>query len=114
MAKTKTREVTIKESAGGFHLFSSKKEDYDFDGLSSLRQILSKEKAKLLDCIKYKEPQSIYGLAKMLKRPFKAVMDDVKLLERFGFIQLIKEKTKKRIRHKPEIVVDEMIIHLKI
>ncbi len=117
MSKTKVREVFIKESKGGFSLFGSKddpEEDYDFDGLSSLKKLLSKEKAKILDVVKYKKPGSIYALAKTLNRPFKAVFDDVKLLERFGFIELIAEKTKNRIRHKPEIVVDHMIIHLKI
>jgi predicted transcriptional regulator len=117
MTKTKVREVFIKESKGSFSLFGSKeeeKEEYDFDGLSSLKKLLSKEKAKILDVIKYKKPGSIYSLAKMLERPFKAVFDDVKLLERFGFIELIAEKTKNRIRHKPEIVVDHMIIHVKI
>ncbi len=117
MVKTKTREVTIKESGGTFNIFSSsnsKDKEYDFDGLSALRQLLSKEKAKMLDAIKYKNPTSIYGLAKILGRPFKATMDDIKLLERFGFINLIEERTKKRIRHRPEIAVDHMIIHLKI
>mgnify|MGYP006310989593 CR=1 FL=1 len=117
MSKTKVREVYIKESKGGFSIFGNKennKEEYDFDGLSSLKKLLSKEKAKILDTIKYKKPSSIYGLAKILQRPFKAVFDDVKLLERFGFIELVAEKTKKRIRHKPEIITDHMIIHIRI
>jgi len=117
MTKTKVREVFVKESKGGFSIFGSREEEnneYDFDGLSSLKKLLSNEKAKILDVVKYKKPGSIYSLAKMLSRPFKAVFDDVKLLERFGFIELIQEKTKNRIRHKPEIVVDHMIIHLKI
>ena len=44
MVKTKIREVTIKESKGSFHLFGSKDdpdEKYDFDGISSLKQLLS-------------------------------------------------------------------------
>ena len=113
MTKTKVREVTIKEGGGTFS-FLIGKEKYDFDGLSSLRKILSKEKAKILDTVKYKEPKSIYELAKILDRPFKAVFDDIKLLERFGFVELKKEKTKGRDRLRPKIVVDEMIIHLKI
>jgi hypothetical protein len=36
------------------------------------------------------------------------------LLERFGFIDLIEEKTKKRIRHRPEIIVDSVVINIKI
>ena len=113
----KTREIIIKEVKGTFDLMRGsipKEGNYDFDGLSSLKKLLSKEKAKILDAIKYKDPQSIYGLAKLLQRPFKAVIDDVKLLERFGFIELVEEKTKGRIRHKPEIVVDHMVIHVKI
>lgn len=117
MARTKTREITIKQSKGAFSIFKKKgfsKKDYDFEGLSVMRQLLSNEKARLLHVIKTQQPGSIYELAKKLGRSFKAVMDDVKLLERFGFIELIEEKTKKRIRHKPVIVVDTIIINMNI
>jgi len=56
----------------------------------------------------------VYDLAKKLGRGFKSVNDDIKLLERFGLIDLIEEKTKNRRRYKPEIVVDSIMIHLKI
>lgn len=114
MSKTKIREVVIKESKGSFGLFSQKGDEYDFDGLSSLKKILSKEKAKILDVIKYNEPGSIYELSKILKRPFKAVYDDVKLLKRFGFIDIVTEKVKNRTRKKPKIVVDELVIYFRI
>jgi predicted transcriptional regulator len=68
----------------------------------------------VLDTIKYQKPSSIYELAKILERPFKAVNDDVKLLEKFGILKLVKEKTKKRIRLKPQILTDHIVIHLKI
>ena len=110
------REITIKGSKGAFSIFkkASSKENYDFSGILALRQLLSNEKARTLHIIKTKKPQSIYELAKKLGRGFKAVNDDVKLLERFGFIELIEEKTKNRIRHKPEIVVDTITINVKI
>jgi len=116
---TKIREVTIRESTGKFSLFSKNpkdvsKESYDFDGLDSLRKLLSKEKARILDAIKHRNPGSIYELAKILGRPFKATFDDVKLLERFGFIGMKEEIVNKRVRMKPEIIVDHMIIHVKI
>ena len=79
-----------------------------------MRQLLSNEKARILHVIKQEKPKSIYDLAKKLGRGFKSVNDDLKLLERFGFIELIEEKTKNRIRHKPEIIVDTIIIHLKV
>jgi len=113
MTKTRVREVFLKESEGTFSFLKSKG-NYNFDGLSSLRKLLSKERAKLLDTIKYKQPTSIYNLSKILNRPFKAVMDDVKLLERFGFIEFIKETHNGRRRHRPKIVVDEIMVHLKI
>lgn len=114
---SKTREITIKESKGIFNIIKDKhisKSDYDFDGLSSLRQLLNNEKARILHVIKTHEPKSIYELAKKLKRNFKPVFEDVKLLERFGFIELVEEKTKNRIRHKPEIAVDKINIEVSI
>lgn len=117
MTKTKTRDITIFESQGTFSLFKkadTSKKKYDFEGLAALRNLLSNEKARVLHVIKTKKPSSIYALAKTLGRSFKSVYDDVKLLERFGFIDFIEEKTKKRIRHRPEIVVDAITINIKV
>ncbi len=117
MAKSKIREITITESKGVFSMFKkpkNSKKGYDFEGILALRQLLSNEKARILHVIKTQNPKSIYDLAKKLGRGFKSVNDDIKLLERFGFIELIEEKTKNRIRHRPEIVVDTITIHLKV
>ena len=117
MAKTKTREITITESKGAFSLFKksgTSKKDYDFSGVLALRQLLSNEKARILHAIKNQNPISIYDLAKKLNRGFKSVNDDLKLLQRFGFIELIEEKTKNRKRHKPMIISDVITIHFKI
>jgi len=117
MVKSKIREIEIRESKGRFYKFSKQKTSkkaYDFEGISLLRKLLSNEKARILDVIKNSKPRSMYHLAKILERPFKAVFDDVKLLERFGFIDLIREKTKKRIRYRPEIVVDFITIKIRI
>jgi len=117
MAKTRVREITLRESKGAFSIFKKSgtaKEDYDFSGILALRQLLSNEKARILHVIKTQNPQSIYDLAKKLGRGFKSVNDDVRLLKRFGFIELIEEKTKKRIRHRPEVVVDTVTIHVKV
>ena len=117
MAASKIREITITESKGAFSLFkkpSSDKQEFDFSGILALRQLLTNEKARILYVIKTQKPISIYDLAKKLNRGFKSVNDDIKLLERFGFIELTAEKTKNRIRHKPEILVDTITIHVKI
>jgi len=116
--KTKTREITIVDKGGTFSTFfrrfSGEKTDYDFEGLSTLRNLLSNEKARILHTIKVDNPKSIYKLAKILKRDFKSVNDDVKILEKFGFIDLIEEKTGKRERLKPILIVDSITINLKI
>jgi len=117
MPTTKTREIVIRESKGAFSIFKSpdvSKKSYNFSGILALRQLLSNEKARILDVIKNENPLSIYALAKKLNRGFKSVNDDIKLLERFGFIELVEEKTKDRIRHKPVLVVDSIIIKINI
>ena len=116
--KSKTREITIVDEAGAFHSFFKKltgdSKDYDFEGLSTLRKLLSNEKARLLHVIKTKKPNSIYSLAKTLNRDFKSVNEDIKLLQRFGMIEMISERTGKRERLKPLLVVDTLTINLKI
>lgn len=115
--RVKIREITIIQTKGAFSIFKrarGSKKEYDFSGVLALRQLLSNEKARILHVIKTQDPSSIYDLAKKLDRGFKSVNDDIKLLERFGFIELIEEKTKKRIRHKPKIIVDTVTIHLRV
>lgn len=117
MPKTKTREITITKSKGTFSVFKkikNSKKDYDFSGILALRQLLNNEKARILHVIKTQKPKSIYELTKKLGRGFKSVNDDIKLLERFGFIELIEESTKNRKRYRPKIIVDTITIHLKI
>lgn len=113
MARTKSRTISIIESKGTFSLFKkgkTAKDEYEFSDLLALRQLLTKEKARILHVIKTENPPSIYALAKTLGRGFKAVNDDVKLLERFGFLDLIEEKTKRRKRLRPEVVIDSLTI----
>ena len=116
--KTKTRDITIVDNGGAFSLFFKKftgeEREYDFEGISALRKLLSNEKARILHVIKNKKPDSIYKLAKILKRDLKSVNNDVKLLERFGFIDMISEKTGKRERLRPVIVVDSVRINLNV
>ena len=67
MVRTKTREITITQSKGAFSLLQkakTSKKDYDFEGLSALRRVLSNEKARILHIIKTQKPISIYDLSK--------------------------------------------------
>lgn len=115
--KYKTREIILVEKGGTFDTFlkkfSGSDEKYDFESLSSLRRLLSNEKARLIHLIKSKKPKSIYELAKLAKRDFKSVVEDVKLFEKFGLIEMISEKTGKRERLKPTLTIDSLYIHLR-
>jgi predicted transcriptional regulator len=88
------------------------KSDYDFSSLAGLRQLLSNEKAKILNIIKEQQPESIYKLTKILRRDFKAVSHDIKLLEKFGFIELKPETKGKRKKLRPVIAIDNLQINI--
>jgi len=116
--KIKTREVTIVDNEGTFNTlfrkFTGNEENqFDFDSLAAVRKLLSNEKAKILHTLRAKNPKSIYELAKLLNRDFKSVSDDVKLLERFGFIDMIVERTGKRERLRPVIAADAINLTIK-
>jgi len=116
--KSKTREIIIVDKEGTFNPLLKKfmREDtiYDFEALSALRKLLSNEKARLLHIIKKQNPKSIYELAKILKRDFKSVSQDIKLLQRFGFIDFIAEKTGKRERLRPVLAMENLTIQIRL
>ena len=114
--KKKTRIVNLYITKGAFaSIFKRLKgdrSDYDFSALAELRLLLSNEKAKILNIIKDRSPDSIYQLAKMLGRDFKAVSKDIKLLEKFGFIELKERKKGGRRKLKPEMAIDNLQINI--
>ncbi len=113
-----SKEIAIVEKSGTFEYlikrFSKEHESYDFEGISMLRKILSNEKARILHTIKSKKPVSIYNLARILGRDFKSVNEDIHLLEKFGFIDLIAEKSGRRERLRPVLIVDSINIKIEI
>jgi len=116
MAKNiKTRTITIAEKEGTFStIFHKIKGSKKESGISSLRQLLSNEKARLLHICKTKHPESIYELAKLLSRDFKAVRHDIKILEQFGFIELISSIKHGRERLKPIVDADQVVITINL
>jgi|SRR3989338_1024084 len=118
VGETKNINVYLEESAGTFSsifkmIKGSTKTTKNSD-ISNLRQLLSNEKSKLLHVCKTKKPQSIYELAKLLGRDFKAVRHDIKILEKFGFIELISSHKKGRERLRPVVDADKIIITVNI
>ncbi|MEK6935492.1 MAG: hypothetical protein AABW67_01790 [Nanoarchaeota archaeon] len=112
----KTKSITISEKEGTFstlfHKFKSKAPANS--EIASLRQLLSNEKARLIHMIRTKKPDSIYGLAKLVNRDFKAVRQDIKLLEQFGIVELISFHKNGRELLKPIIETDKLIVTIEL
>lgn len=64
----------------------TKRKGVAFSDVESFRKFFSKKRMELLSAVKHKKPKSIYQLAKLLKREYKNVYDDVGLLEELGLI----------------------------
>lgn len=113
--KIKTKTISITEKTGTFSTILKKfKGSSKNSEIQGLRNLLSNEKARLLHIIKTKNPESIYKLAKLLGRDFKAVRKDIRVLERFGFIELISSHKKGRERLRPVIDAEQVVITITI
>ncbi len=62
-----------------------------FDNINSFRNFMTFQKLEILAVIANLKPKSIYELAKMLGRSLAPVQKDCQILERTGFLKLIKE-----------------------
>lgn len=91
-----------------FHLFSGENQ---FEEVGKVRSLLSNEKARIIHMIKQGHPKSVYSLAKMLGRDFKAVRKDLAILEHFGIISLQKQG-KARESLKPTLNQDSLQISI--
>ena len=113
----KTRTISILQKQGGFSTIfhkwkgQGKKEVSEIGGL---RNLLSNEKARILHTIKTKQPNSLYELAKLLGRDFKSVRQDVMVLEKFRFVEMIPVHTGKREKLKPVLALDTLEIKIEI
>ena len=112
----KTRVINLEQKQGAFSTLLNRfrGESKEQTELSALRSILSNEKARLLHMAKTKKPDSIYKLAKDLGRDFKAVRQDVLLLERFGFLERIPVKKGGREMLKPVLALDTLEIKINL
>jgi predicted transcriptional regulator len=113
--ETKTRYFELNANEFGLipKFFGSKKE-FDFSDLETLRKILSNEKSRILFLLKTEKYGSIYDLAKKTKRDFKSVHEDLKFLEKLGFIEFHSDKTGKREKLVPVLITDkiELVINI--
>lgn len=109
---SKQKIINLYITPSSFSFLFRKSGDYDFSEISGLRSLLSNEKSKLINLIKTKSPNSIYHLAKLAKRDFKSVQQDVQILKKFGIIDLVKQEQGNRKRLKPVLLINKIQINL--
>ncbi|MFH1317120.1 MAG: MarR family transcriptional regulator [Candidatus Woesearchaeota archaeon] len=83
------------------------------EDINEFKKILTEERIRILRVIKHKNPQSVYELAKMLKRDRSNVITDLALLENLGFIELDQEKNIRTVM-KPKADYDRIDISVEI
>lgn len=59
-----------------------------FPDYETLGRVLTGARLELLSVIRHARPQSIQELARAVKRDFKNVYNDIKLLQEFGLVEL--------------------------
>jgi predicted transcriptional regulator len=116
MAKTiRSRTISLSQKQGTFTtIFHKFKGGKKVSELALLRNLLSNEKARILHIIKSKQPNSLYELAKLLSRDFKSVRQDLAVLEKFGFVEMIPIHMGKREKLKPVLAFDELNITIEV
>lgn len=94
--------AVMKNFQAGKKVKSKKQPEFFFEDLDAVRSILTDKRIALLRLIKSKKPDSIKELARLAKRDFKAVYDDIQKLEEFDLVQVIKSKpgSKSQVRSK--------------
>ncbi len=69
-----------------------KHEGVSFDSIGAMRKVLTEERLRVLRAIKKEHPESVYELAKKLKRDVKNTFNDVQFLAEAGLLELKKTK----------------------
>ena len=107
----KSMEETLEDARKVFHLAMQGKGkkvsgmEVFFESVDAMRAVLTTERINLLKAIRIKKPKSIYELAKITKRDFKNVFQDVNRLADMGLIDL-KTGTDARRSKKPVLTAD--------
>ncbi|MBI2963725.1 MAG: helix-turn-helix domain-containing protein [Deltaproteobacteria bacterium] len=90
-----------------------RREGVYFTSIEAARNLLTPSRLALLRSLRTKRPRSIYELAKTLKRDFKNVQEDLRILERYGLVRVAKSRGSRRARV-PEALFGEIALRIAI
>ena len=93
----------------------TRREGVYFTSIEAARNLLTPARLGLLRSIRTKRPRSTYELAKTLKRDFKNVQQDLRLLERYGLVRITTRRGRGARRAKvPEALFGEIALKIAI
>ena len=75
------------------------------------RALFTEARLQIISILKTKKPKSIYALAKLLKRDFKNVYDDVSFLSQLGILS-IEENKKGRKQKRPKLICTQILFEI--
>ena len=79
--------------------------------VETARALFTEGRLRIIQTLKSKSPQSIYALAKLLKRDFKNVYEDVSFLAQLGILS-IEENLKGRRKKRPSLICDKILFEM--
>jgi len=91
----------------------SKQEGLYFTDLRAFRRAITDQRLAVLRAIKANAPESVYELAKILKRDVKNVSSDLAILGELGLVELKKTKTP-RGKVKPTVAYDAINLDIAV
>ena len=93
---------------------AKKSDEVGFTSIEAARNFLTRERLALMRTIRTRHPGSLYELSKMVKRDFKNVQDDIRILERHGLVRISKEPRGKRKVKVPQVPFEEIALKIAI
>jgi predicted transcriptional regulator len=90
------------------------RDEVGFTSIEAARNFLTRERLSLMRTIRTRHPSSLYELAKMVKRDFKNVQEDIAILERHGLVRVSKEPRGKRRVKVPAVLFKEIALKIAI
>ena len=103
---------TFKAVQAGRHV--EPQEIVGFTSLEAARNFLTRERLALLRTIRIRHPGSLYELARMVKRDFKNVQQDIGILERHGLVRISTEPPGKRKVKVPQVPFEQISLKIAI
>ncbi len=103
---------TIEAVQAGKHVEPRRR--LSFDSVDDFRRFFTERRMEMLSAIRHRQPHSVYGLAKMLKRDLKSVNTDLDILIEIGVVSVRKKKAKTRTGYKkvPHVGFDRLVLEM--